>query len=353
MTNRKTLPALVLMISFFLGQSLFGLVPMARANALTSGSLSVGDSRPSQTGVTYTMTFSNVDTTTAIKCVEVEFATTAAGGTIPTDMSLASAAVNASSTYITGLNGWSKTVSGGKIQYTDVTGATPGGASGRTVVLDEVANGSVADTGYYAIFNTYTDANCTAGNEVDYATVKFIYTDGQVVSLTVDPFLSFTITGVAGSQSVNGATTTVATVTDANTIPLGTVTAATNAIAAHDLNVGTNSTTGYSVYVRYTGKPTYSTADIDDHSGTHTVPTIFPQSVDDEDFGYTTNDADLTQFATNKWAAFTASNEVVATRATPTSGTETTRVGYQVGVSSSTPAGNYTTTVIYTATPTY
>jgi hypothetical protein len=94
---------------------------------------------------------------------------------------------------------------------------------------------------------------------------------------------------------------------------------------------------------------------IADHTGTNAAPTVFT-SVGTESFGYTTNDATLGtgtagRFSSNKWAAFTSSPLEVAYNSAPVS--ETIRVGYQTGISSTTKAGTYTTTVIYVATPTY
>ena len=164
-------------------------------------------------------------------------------------------------------------------------------------------------------------------------------------------------TGVASGETVNGASTTVATTTGNNTIPLGTVTVSNNAIAAHDLNVATNAGGGYTVFIRYTGKPTFGGNEIDDLATSNASPGPFT-SPGTEAFGYTTDDATLGtgtpgRFSSNKWAAFSTDNYEVAYSAAATTATETTRVGYQVGISGSTPAGNYTTTVIFTATPTY
>ncbi len=153
------------------------------------------------------------------------------------------------------------------------------------------------------------------------------------------------------------ATTTVAS-TD-GTIPFGTVTTSTNGVAAHDLTVTTNAGSGYTLSIRYTAKPTSGANDIDDHTGTNAAPTTMSPGT--EAFGYTTNDATLgtgtadrfTSSGGNKWAAFTTSNAEVAYSSTSVS-SQTTRVGYQVGISGTTPAGIYgTSTVIVTATPAY
>jgi hypothetical protein len=353
--NHKIILPVVGLLIFSLGLFFYPVGGVSAA-VLSGGNVSLSDSRPSETSVNYTFTWTNV-TNTNIKCIQVEFATTAAGGTPPTGM-VTSGVSNGGGTYVSGLSGWAAaSPQAGTVKLSDATGGS--GVNG-TVIFGGITNGSTDDTGYYAIFNTYSAEACSG--LVDEGVITFIYTSGQAVSLTVDPSISFTITGVDASETVNGATTTVATVTDADTIPLGTVTASTNAIAAHLLTVGTNAASGYTVYTRYTAAPTFNTETIDDHTGTNLIPTTFPQSTSDEDFGYTTDDATLsdvgngvdrfTVSAGNKWAGFTDSNAEVAYSDGPVS-SEETKIGYQVGVASSTPAGTYETTVILTCTPQY
>ncbi len=326
-------------------------MPTAQAASLSDGSVSLSDSRPSQTNVTYTSSFQNVSAT-SIQCIELNFNTVASGtGSVPTGMSTTSATLNSSSTYITPANWTVDATTNGTVKLTYATGES--GTDGN-IILDGITNGSTVDTGYFLRFTTYSDSSCTTA--VDNATIMFIYTNGQLVSLTVDPTLSFSVASVASGQTVNGATTNVATST--TTIPFGTVTTSTDVVAAHDLTVTTNATNGYTLYTRYTGQLTNgSGATIDDVSGTNATPASFDTG---EAFGYTTNDATLssapvdrfTSSGGNKWASFTTSNAEVA-YADSAVDTDTTRVGYQVGIAGTTEAGTYTTTVVYTATPTY
>jgi len=332
-------------------------LPYAQAATLTGGSVSLSDSRPSTASVTYTIDFDNV-TTSAIKCIKVVFSDAATSGSVPTGMSTASAALGGTSDYIPTPGSWTADGStlNGTVSITYATGETPALATDRTVIISGITNGSTANTTYYAQFSTYNNTNCSASG-VDSAAATFIFTSGQSVSLTVDPSLSFSIAAVNSSQAVNSATTTVTSTT--TTIPLGTVTASANAIAAHDLSVTTNAGSGYTVYTRYSAAPTSGSNSIDDHSGSNGTPAAF-SAAGTEAFGYTTNDAVLgtgtadrfTSAGGNKWAAFTSSNAEVAYSAAAVSA-QTTRVGYQVGISGTTPAGTYTNTVIFTATPLY
>lgn len=338
---------------------LFWSVPVAQAAVLTGGSVSLSDARPDQTSVSYTIDFDNV-TTSTIKCIKAVFSDAATGGSVPTGMTTTGAAFGGTSDYVPTPASWTAdAATNGTVKLTYTTGETPAAATDRTVILTGITNGSTADNDYFVQFNTYNNIDCSTSG-VDSGTVTFIYTTGQAVSLTVDPSISFTVNTVASSQTVNGATTTVAST--ATTIPLGTVTTSANAIAAHDLTVTTNAGSGYTIYARYTASPTYDGDKTisDGITGTNASPASFTSPAT-EAFGYTTNDSTLTATGDgaarftdtgNEWAKFTTSNAEVAYSSAAVS-SQTTRTGYQVGIAGTTEAGSYTTTVILTATPTY
>lgn len=319
---------------------------------LTNGSVLLSDPRPS-TSSSYTFTMSGASSTT-VRCVKIELATTVSGSVVPAGLgsSAAGVAINASSNFVTGISSWSldKTTNG-TIKISNATGGTPTGTNG-TIIIDGITNGSTANTAYYARFNTFSDQTCTTA--VDTNTITFIYTNGQILSLTVDPNFTFTVNNVETSQTVNGATTTAASST--NSIPMGTVTVGSNAIAAQDLTVETNAGHGYSIYTRYTAAPTNGSHNIADFSGTNVAPTTF-SAAGTEAFGYTTSSTtlstDASRFSGGKWAKFTTTNAEIGHSENPTTSAETTRIGYQAGISGSTPAGTYTTTIVLTATPTY
>lgn len=335
----------------------FSLVLPLKLNAayLSAGSVTMSDSRISQSN-NYTIQFSGV-TTSPIKCIKVQFSDAATGGSKPTGMTISSTTFGATSTYVPTPASWSinNNNTSGVSSITFATGETPASSSTRTVVLNTITNGSTANTSYYLQFSTYNNVDCTT-SPVDNAVIMFVFTDGQVVTATVDPTLTFSVTGVASGQTVNGATTNVTTTT--TTVPFGTVTTGSNKIAAHDIAVGTNAAGGYTVTIRYTGQLTSGANTIADLSGATNAAPIAFTAAGTASFGYTTNDATLGTGTANrftnagpKWAAFTTSPLEVAYSAAAVS--ETTRVGYQVGVASTTPAGSYTTTVVYVATPTY
>lgn len=343
---------------------LFGAqVPVASAATFSSASIALSDPRPGQTA-SYTFTGSSVSLT-AINCIKVVWSNTSGGTTAPTGFDGTGGSVTAASSTLinSSATGWSLATSDGASstgqdnvwQYTNASGVTPGGASGRTLLLAGITNSSITDTTYYFKINTYGNTNCSS-SPIDDAVLQFINTNGSLVSLTIDPTLSFSVNAVGTSTSCNGTTTTQAST--ATTIGFGSVTTASNGVVCQDLIPATNSTSGYTISARYTGAPTSGIDTIADHSGTNASPTIF-SSAGTEAYGYSTNDTSLGTGTANrftnggqKWAAMTTANNEVAYEASGAAST-TYRIGHQVGISVTTPGGIYQTTIIYTCTPIY
>jgi len=345
MTNNKSkifarLSVLTLALALF--------APLAvNAATVTSGSLTLGDSRPSQS-TSYTFSASGFTTGTQIRCVQLRLNTAADGsGTVPTGLTHAAATVG-SSTLVSGFA--ADNTSAGSLRATSATLTTP--AASGNVVWNSVVNGSVADTTFYAILSTHVLQNCT-GAAVDSTVVAFMYKDGALVSLTVDPTLTFTVAGVASAQTVNGATTTVATTATAVDYAR-TATAATNGVSAHDVSVGTNGG-GFALYLKQSGNFAFGANIIDPWTGTNVAPSLI--SGTGEIWAYTTQDSSLgggtaTRFTSaSNWAGMPLTNELVADSSA--TGTQLTRVGHQLGIDSATPSGNYSTTLVYTAAGVY
>lgn len=330
-----------------------GNVLSAYAATLTSASLSLSDPRTNQTA-SYTFGASAFSGTA--ECIILEFNTAADGsGGVPAGLDSTSAALSASGSMITEANWTLDATANGTLELTYATGETPTGPG--TLIFTGVDNGSTEATTYYALFNTYSDDTCVT--EVDEVVVAFVFSDGELVSLTVDPTLTFTVNTVSGGVSVNGTNTTVAS--GASSIDFGnSVTSSANGVSAHRLDVTTNADGGYVVYIRHNANLTNQSSDtITVHAGTNGTPTTF-SAVGTESWGYTTEDSSLTggtadRFTNpgNAWAGFTTSNAPVMDNPAATAGTEQTEVGHQVGISTSTEAGVYTTTIIYTIVSTY
>jgi hypothetical protein len=327
---------------------------LANAAVLNASSLSMSDPRPSQTAVDYTFQASNV-TSAGIKCIKQVYSTAIGGSTAPASFSSTGASVDAASTYINGsATGWSLDAStNGTILYTHATTSVTPASGTRNFILHGVTNGNTVGTTYYLTFSTYDNVDCST-SPIDNIQLAFVFTNAQTVTVTIDPTLTFAVAGVASGQTVNGTSTNVTTTS--TTVPLGTPTLVTNQVAAQDLTVSTNAGAGYTVAIRYTGAPATSSYSLADHAGTNAAPSVFT-AAGTESFGYTTENTTLGtgtagRFGSNKWAAFTTSNNEVIYSSAPVNA-QTTRVGYQVGISNVTKAGNYVTTVIYTCTPVF
>jgi hypothetical protein len=321
----------------------------AHAAGLTAVSNQVTDSRPSTSAVNY-ITKWTFPGTTAIGCMQIKYTTTASGSTKPTGMTTTAATKSSISGGGLTAGNWSlNNTTDGTLKYTHATTEATS-TTAITIITANITNPSSAGI-YYAQITTYTGNDCSTGL-TDTATIAFSMISGQTLSVTVDPSLSFAINGVAASQAVNGATTTAATVTSANTIPLDNVNPTHNAIAAQDLVVSTNAVNGYTIYASYSGTLNDGAGHtIADWTGTNAAPTTF-SAVGTSAFGYTSDDTNVSRFQTDKWAKFETWGYEVAKNTTKVS-SDTTRVGYQVGVGATQEAGLYTTTIILTATPSY
>jgi hypothetical protein len=330
----------------------------AHAATLSSVSLSVSDPRPSNLSTNYTFTGSSV-TLSTIKCIK-EVYTDPLTGLAPAGMSTTGAGVTfdtVNSNYMPTPGGWTFTHTvNGTMTLTNAAGETPASASARKVVINGITNSSVT-TSLQIQFNTYNNTDCSS-SPVDSATALFILTNGSTLSLTVDNTLTFTVNAVASGQGCDGTTTTAAST--ATTIPFGTVNSAANAVVCQDLTAATNATSGYTIYARYTAAPTNALAQtIADLPGATNAAPIAFTAAGTEAYGYTTNDSTLGTGTANrftnggqKWADMTTANNELAYENAPVNST-TYRVGHQVGVSTITKPGTYTTTVIYTCTPIY
>jgi hypothetical protein len=341
------------------------------AGALTNASVALSDPRPGVTS-NYTVTGSSVDGVAAVFCVKVVWSTTASGDTAPTGFDGSSGNVDAANSTLinSSSTNWSLARSDGTAssgqkniyQYTNsASGVVPSTTSGATFVLDGITNPATADAAYYLKINTYGNTNCSS-SPINNATVAFINTNGSLLSVSVDDSLSFSVNAVASGQSCGGGTTGQGST--ASTIPFGSVSTAANVIVCQDLTAATNATGGYTIYVRYTSAVSDGTHSFADLSpGTNASPSAF-SAHGTEAYGYTTDDQTLSTCSGScnanrfyngssfSWAALTTSNAEVAYE--PAGDNSTTyRIGHQAGVSSGTPAGTYTTTVLYTCTPVY
>jgi hypothetical protein len=341
---------------------------IADAGTLSSASVALSDPRPSATSVNYTFTGSTV-TSTTIKCVKAVFSTTATSDIAPSGWSGASGSITAASSTLinSSASGWSLATSDGTSsvgqkniwQYTNAAGITPSTLTGATFVMAGITNSSVADTAYWLHLYTFNDAACVA-NPVDNATVEFINTNGSTLSLTVDNTLSFTVNPLLTTDTCSDGSTHPNANSTATTIPFGTIVAGTVYQVCQDLQAASNSTNGYTIYLRYDHAPQNALSQtITDWSGSNASPTGPLTTVNSQGaYGYTTDDNTLGtgtagRFTTgSKYAAATTSNAEVGYEAAGVTLTHY-KVTHSVKITATTQPGTYTNTIIYTCTPVY
>jgi hypothetical protein len=349
---------------------------LGSAATLTTASVALSDPTPSAASVSYTFTGSSV-TNAGIRCVKAVFSTATGGDTAPTGWSGASGSITAGSSTLVNSSGtgWSLATSDGTSssgqkniwKYTHSGSVTPTTLTAATFVMAGVTNASVADTGYYLTISTFDNTDC-ATTPRDSSIVTFINTAGSTLSTTIDPTISFSVNAMSSGAGCDG-TTTTATST-ATTIPFGTVSSATNGVVCQDLQAATNQSDGYTIYLRYTGKPSVGSNTIADLGGGSPVPNSNPtafSATGTESYGYSTDDATLStcgggcssdrftnydSLGHQGWAAASTSNAEVGYEASGVT-TQHYHIGHQVGVATTTQPGNYTTTIVYTCTPVY
>jgi hypothetical protein len=228
------------------------------------------------------------------------------------------------------------------------------GTTGDTQLVNPAAAGSVEIT----IGGTIQDSGAT----------RVAIVDDVVVSANVDTSLTFTISGVAIGQTVNGSPTTTSTTSSATSVAFGTL-ATTSKVVAQDLAVVTNASNGFVVTVQQTQNLLSSTgADIDgfangNYQNTPIAWTNPSSSVSDErtwgHWGITSeDDLNTNEFGSDLWVAASTTPRQVFQNSGPSDGTTanngSTRVGYQAQVSPLQEAGDdYTTRLIYVVTPTF
>jgi hypothetical protein len=365
---REKLVKLTIVATAIMGLSLNA--GIANAATFTSASVTLSDPRPSATSG-YTVKVSSVSNA-LIKCVQLVWSTTSTGEVNPTGFDGTAGTVTGGSSSLVNNSTWTLTRSDGtgasagadnKWQYTDSTGVTPSTLTNATFVTAGLTNSNTGNTGFYLKVNTFSDQSCATAR--DNTTVQFINTAGSTLSLTVDGSLTFTVNGLTTSDVCSDGSTVSAVNTSATTIPFGTMVAATPKQACQRLNAATNSTNGFTIFVRYDTKPANALGDfITDASGSNNAPATFA-SVDAQGaYGYSTNDTTLSGSAgtgagqanrfTNGtlYAAGTTSNAEVAFEAAGVTSTDYV-VTHKVVTTSTTKPGTYSNTIIYTCTPVY
>lgn len=333
-------------------------MPAVFAGSLTSSKITISDSRPSQTGIAHTFTFTT-GTTGTIASILFQYCTTASGSCV-TPPGLTTTSASQGSLSGIGASTTDASTNGTIILNVTSPASIPSGTT-ITVPYTGITNPSGSNSSFFVKI-TSRDGGTTP---IDNAQVAFATLTTSSLTMTADVGSTFQVTIAAVTTgSVNGATVNLNTTT-ADTIPFGMLTSGSTKIAAHDVTVTTNASHGYAITVMSNDPPlTSGSNNIDKFTGTNASPTAWSSpsggtsNVNTGFIGYTTEDTSLCtgtagRFVGNKWAgADTTPSEIVCNSNAVNSG-ETTRIGWQAEVNSLQPPGSYTGLFTIVTTPTY
>ena len=371
----RTLQAVAMTVGialFLWSTGLPTLFRFAEASSITSASDTLSNSAPSASA-NHTFAFQVESIMAAGQTITLTFPVQF---TIPSlwleDFDLTASGTEQTIASSNGVNIWGVSTSSQTITFTSPSNV--GQASDTPFVIEignHAAAGGSGDTQIVNPAATTSYAINIGGTMPDSGELRVAIVDQVVVSASVDTSLTFAVTGVNASSTVNGsATTTVATST-ATTLPFGTLPIGTSRTLAHDLAVTTNAAVGYTVTVEQTGALQSTTgATINgfiDGSNTNT-PTAWvgpSAAIANPDtyghWGLTSEDGTTTrssQFTSNTWVSGSTTPIVIMGHTGPadgiTQGVGAARIGYQVQISALQEAGDdYTTTLRYIVTPTF
>jgi len=181
----------------------------------------------------------------------------------------------------------------------------------------------------------------------------------------IDPSMSFSVAGVASSQTNNGITTTVTSTV--SSLPFGNIGLASPEYAAHELTMVTNeASTGYTVTAHIASEIQgyYPANNIDPFTGNSatweipqlwTSPTGTVANVDTGWFGANTTDTNITGWGAGSSGKFGPMDEtpVLVMQGSLPEANDTEYVSYGIEVNVYQPADIYSTTLIYNALPVY
>jgi len=200
--------------------------------------------------------------------------------------------------------------------------------------------------------------------------------DDVTVSATVGTSLTFTVAGVADSQTAANGESTNTTITSTPTaIPWGTLAAGTAKVARQDLTVATNATNGYKVTLQFDQPLTSTASDTIDFfkdgnnqasstawatpSNTLDTPTTYGHmgfTSDDADIG--TNQGSTVDFGVALYAGNATSSHIVMDHTGPADGTTANKgaakIGFKIQIAALQESGDsYTAALTYIVTPTF
>lgn len=345
----------------------------AEAASITSASDTLSSSAPNQ-GSNHTIAFVTPNGMNIGNTIVLTFENTFTLGDIGVeDVDILVASSSSSTALTSGVDTWGVSTTSSSITFETPTNS---GVGSSTAIVIRIGNHAVTDgSGDTQIVNPSSTTTShyidIGGSMPDSGQVRIAIVDEVTVSADVDTSLTFSVSGVAASSTVNGSGTTTIATTTPSTLPFGNLPIGISRTLAHDLTVATNAKNGYTVTVEQTGDLQSTTgATIDgfiDGANTQT-PTAWVapsgQIADTDTYGHwglTSDDGTTTrsaEFGSDEWVSGSTTPIVIMGNTGPadglTAGVGTARVGYQIQITALQEAStDYTTTLRYIVTPTF
>ncbi len=263
-----------------------------------------------------------------------------------------------------GSTSWGVGVSGQVITFTAPSNAGTYLSGGETVTIkigtNATGGGANAQITNPTSTGTYTVDISANGTQTDTGRTIVAIISGVSVSATVSESLTFSISGVNSSSCTLGNSVTAVTTT-ATTVPFGTLSTNTFKKGCHNLTISTNAGDGYSITSQETDQLTNSGGDIipdttcDTGSCSESTGGAWA-TASNNGFGHTCFGSDCVaayssgvnyrQFAS---IADSETAQVMQSNTGPVNNSTSTVV-YQISVSATQAAGDYSNTVVYIAT---
>jgi hypothetical protein len=373
-----------------------GLVSSVQAGQIQNAKATLDDVRATRQ-TAHTIQF-DVATETSINKITLQYTNTASGGSAyPPGLSTASATESTMSVGGTDETDWTLdgTTTPGTLSYTkDSSGVVLTAGSTVSIKTANMINNKTSIVGgdnplcdsvpdsescWIRIATYATDG----GAVVDQTTITYTVINPITVTATVDPILTFTVSGVNGASinendgNYGGAGTLVTTTS--TTVPFGNLSVGTAKVGQQGLRVLTNANNGYTVYHKFVGAQlmtgTYGANNIDKFIGDGAASWAAPQvwiaptgnsnSSDSAWIGLrTTNATGGANFVgggnANKYAPphldtgdGSLGSSTVISRATPDNGTTTTYVTYKIEANAFQASDQYTGTMVYNVVARY
>jgi hypothetical protein len=325
-------------------------VTPAAAAQIINRKVTLGSSAPSPTTTSYIFTFTVPTTGTVVKSTSFTACTTASGTCLSVAGFSNTGVTLTQPTNLGDASGWTvdnATVGSLRLNKSG-DAATPTGS--QTVAFNGVSNPSATNATFFLRMTTYSDA--TYGTPIDSGIVAASTAAQVQVSLAVDEALTF-CTGT----SITGTNCGTAT---GSTVNLGTGTTTTTATGTSILAASTNGPSGYSITVSGTTLT----------SGSNTITALSSgaaSAVGNSQFGLnlvsnTTpavgtavigsgTAAAAPNYASANMFRYVTGDSVASVAGATNANTFT--VSYIANINGLTPAGSYTTTLTYVATPNF